>query len=156
MEKDLTKEKQIAILKGTRVLSRRGVKGEKEEKLMVGDLVYDEKNAEYGILLGIKPIIEAGEGMINMLAQKSTLDKIPLTGFPESHTCIVQTISKDEKIGCPIARIRYTKSSYLKRIEEIHEEVQTLSDLDCHCQNECFLECSPECSLWKYKTSGKG
>ena len=82
MGKDLTKEKQIAILKGTRVLSRRGVKGKKEEKLMVGDLVYDEKNAEYGILLGIKPIIEAGEGMINMLAQKSNFDKIPLTGFP--------------------------------------------------------------------------
>ena len=133
MEKDLTKEKQIEILKGTRVLSRRGVKGKKEEKLMVGDLVYDEKNAEYGILLGIKPIIEAGEGVINMLAQKSNFDKIPLTGFPESHTCIVQTISKDEKIGSrPIARIRYTNSKYLKRIEEIHEEVQTLSDLDCH------------------------
>ena len=152
MEKDLTKEKQIEILKGTRVLSRRGVKGKKEEKLMVGDLVYDEKNAEYGILLGIKPNIEAGEGMINMLAQKSNFDKIPLTGFPESHTCIVQTISKDEKIGSrPIARIRYTNSKYLKRMEEIHEEVQTLSDLDCHCQNECFLESSPECSLWKYK-----
>ena len=152
MEKDLTKEKQIEILKGTRVLSRRGVRGKKEEKLMVGDLVYDEKNAEYGILLGIKPNIEAGEGMINMLAQKSNFDKIPLTGFPESHTCIVQTISKDEKIGSrPIARIRYTNSKYLKRIEEIHEEVQTLSDLDCHCQNEFFLECSPECSLWKYK-----
>ena len=152
MEKDLTKEKQIEILKGTRVLSRRGVRGKKEDKLMVGDLVYDEKNAEYGILLGIKPIIEAGEGMINMLAQKSNFAKIPLIGFPESHTCIVQTISKDEKIGSrPIARIRYTNSKYLKRIEEIHEEVQTLSDLDCHCQNECFLECSPECSLWKYK-----
>ena len=155
MEKELTKEKQIEILKGTRVLSRRGMKGKKDEKLMVGDLVYDEKNAEYGILLGIKPVI-VGEGMINMLAQKSTLDKIPLSSFPESHTCIVQTISKDEKIGCPIARIRYTSSKYLSRIEEIHEEVQTLTDLDCHCQNECFLECSPECSLWKYKTSGKG
>lgn len=156
MEKDLTKEKQIAILKGTRVLSRRGVKGKREERLMVGDLVYDEKNAEYGILLGIKPIIdEDGEGrMINMLTQKSNFDKIPLTGFPESHVCIVQTISKDEKL-CPIARIRYTNSKYLKRIEEIHEEVQTLSDLDCHCQNECFLECSPECSLWKYKMFGK-
>lgn len=153
MEK-LDKEKQIAILKGTRVLSRRGVKGKKEEKLMVGDLVYDEKNAEYGILLGIKPMIEAGEGMINMLAQKSGLDKINLQTFPESHTCIIMTISKDEKIGYQTARIRYTNSKYLKRIEEIHEEVQTLTDLDCHCQNECFLECSPECSLWKYKTSG--
>ena len=154
MEKELTKEKQIAILKGTRVLSRRGVKGKKEEKLMVGDLVYDEKNAEYGILLGIKPIIGAGEGMINMLAQKSTFDKIPLTGFPESHTCIVMTLSKDERIGAWTARIRYTSSKYLSRTEEIHEEVQTLTDLDTHCQNECFLECSPECSLWKYKTSG--
>lgn len=152
MEKELTKEKQIEILKGTRVLSRRGVKGKKDEKLMVGDLVYDEKNAEYGILLGIRPII-VGEGMINHLAQKATFDKIPLTGFPESHTCIVQTISKDEKIGCPIARVRYTNSRYLSRIEEIHKEVQTLTDLECHCQNECFLECSPECSLWKYKTS---
>lgn len=155
MEKDLSKEKQEAILKGTRVLSRRGVKGKKDVKLMMGDLVYDEKNAEYGILLGVKPIIECGEGMINHIAQKSNLDKIPLTSFPEYHTCIVMTLSKDQKIGMWTARIRYTSSKYLSRTEEIHEEVQTLSDLDCHCQNECFLECSPECSLWKYKTSGK-
>ena len=33
MEKDLTKEKQIAILKGTRVLSRRGVKGKEGRKV---------------------------------------------------------------------------------------------------------------------------
>ena len=153
MEKDLSKEKQIAILKGTRVLARRGVKGKKEEKLMVGDLVYDEKNAEYGILLGIKPMIEAGTSYTEAIARKSALDKIPLTGFPESHTCIVMTISKDEKIGCPTARIRYTKSSYLSRIEEVHEEVQTLTDLDCHCQNECFMACTSECSLWKYRKS---
>ena len=153
MEKELTKEKQIAILKGTRVLSRRGVKGKKEEKLMMGDLVYDEKNSEYGILLGIKPMIEAGEGMANFVAQKSGLDKINLQTFPESYTCIIMTISKDEKIGRQTARIRYTNSKYLKRIEEIHEEVQTLTDLECHCQNECFMECNQECSLWKYRKS---
>ena len=153
MEKDLSKEKQIAILKGTRVLSRRGVKGKKEEKLMVGDLVYDEKNAEYGILLGIKPMIEAGTSYTESIARKSVFDKIPLIGFPESRICIVMTISKDEKLGCPSARIRYTESSYLSRIEEVHEEVQTLTDLDCHCQNECFMECTSECSLWKYRKS---
>lgn len=150
MEK-LDKEKQIAALKGTRVLSRRGVKGKKEEKLMMGDLVYDEKNAEYGILLGIKPMIEAGEGVINFIANKAIQEKINLQTFPEHHTCIIMTISLDKNIGRQTARIRYTNSKYLKRIEEIHEEVQTLTDLDCHCQNECFLECSPECSLWKYK-----
>ena len=148
MEKELTKEKQIAILKGTRVLSRRGVKGKKEEKLMMGDLVYDEKNAEYGILLGVKPMIEAGEGVTNFVANKAIQEKINLQTFPEYHICIIMTLSKNQIWG---ARIRYTNSKYLKRIEEIHKEVQTLTDLDCHCQNECFLECSPECSLWKYK-----
>ena len=145
-------EKQIAVLKGTRALSRRGVKGKKDTKLMCGDLVYDEKNKEYGILLGIKPFIEGGDHFIEEIVRKSTLDKIPLTSFPDPQTCILMTISKDEKLGTWTARIRYTKSGYLSRVEEVHEKAQTLTDLEIHCKYECFLECNPECSLWKYKS----
>ena len=144
----MEKEKQIAILKGTRVLSQRGVKGKGDIKLMCGDLVYDEKNKEYGILLGIKPMIA---GNSNFLAKKSVLDKIPIQTFPEAQTCIVMTISKEDKMGFWQSRIRYTASGYLKRVEDVHEEEQTTTDLETHCKYECFLECNPECSLWKYK-----
>jgi hypothetical protein len=144
---------EIDVLKGVRVLSRRGVKGKGDVKLMMGDLVYDEKNNENGILLAVKPPIEVGKYMENNVAEKSMLANIPIQTFPEANTCTIMTLSKDPKTGENMLRVRYTASKYLKRIEEVHEEVQTLTDLDNHCQNECFLECNPECSLWKYRKS---
>jgi hypothetical protein len=144
---------EIDVLKGVRVLSQRGVKGKGDEKLMMGDLVYDEKNKENGILLAVKPPIELGKHVKNRVAGKSMLSNIPIQTFPEANMCIVMTLSKDPKTGENMLRVRYTASSYLKRIEEIHEEVQTLTDLDNHCQNECFMECNQECSLWKYRKS---
>ncbi len=144
---------EIDILKGVRVLSRRGVKGKGDVKLMMGDLVYDEKNNENGILLAVKPLIESGKYMENNVAQKSMLANIPIQTFPEANTCTIMTFSKNPNTGQNMLRVRYTASKYLKRIEEVHEEAQTLTDLDNHCQNECFLECNPECSLWKYRKS---
>jgi len=139
------------ILEGVRVLSRRGVQGKGGERLMMGDLVYDEKNNEPGILLAVKPPIEIGKHMEDKVAEKSMLANIPIQTFPEANTCTVMTLSKDPTTGENMLRVRYTASSHLKRIEEVREEVQTLTDLECHCQNECLLECDPECSLWKYR-----
>ena len=144
---------EIDVLKGVRVLSRRGVKGKGDEKLMMGDLVYDEKNNENGILLAVKPPIEIGKHVENNVAGKSMLANIHIQTFPEANTCTIMTFSKDPKTGEHMLRVRYTASSHLRRIEEVHEEVQTLTDLDNHCQNECFMECNPECSLWKYRKS---
>ena len=62
-------KKQEEILRRTGILSRRGVLGINDAKLEVGDIVYDEKNKEYGILLGVRPDIT------NKDAIKSFLNK---------------------------------------------------------------------------------
>ena len=55
-------------------------------------------------------------------------------------------------------RVRYVSSKELIKLVEPDKEFKTeksLSDLERHCKEECFMQCSEECSLWKYSTSGK-
>lgn len=134
-------EDELKVLKGVRVLSKRGVLGKGDIKLSIGDLVYDEKNKEYGILLSVKPEIDS-------TIRFSIFDKIPLQTFPTSHTCVILTYSKGDN---NTVRVRYTNSRQLTRIEG---ETRP-NDIDKHCQEECIMECSKDCSLWKYRTSVK-
>ena len=134
----------VKVLKGVRVLSRRGVLGRGDIKLSIGDLVYDEKNKEYGILLSVKPEAESIRSTIRF----SIFNKIPLQTFPTTpHTCVILTYSS----GDDTVRVRYTNSRQLTRIEG---ETRP-NDIDKHCQKECIMECSKDCSLWKYRTSVK-
>ena len=75
------------MLKGVRVLSQRGVKGKGDEKLMMGDLVYDEKNNENGILLAVKPPIEIGGRMKDFVA-KNQCSLIFLSKHFRRPTCV--------------------------------------------------------------------
>lgn len=144
------KEKLVKALKGIRVESRRSLVGKGESVIKVGDIVWSEKNKEYGIVLGVKPI-ETGEYLLEKMEKKSMFDGIKFSRFPEKDCCILLTLSQDTHPGLYEARVRYTGSQYLEKAEVVSEEVETLSDLNQHCQNECFMECSEDCSLWKYK-----
>lgn len=150
----ISQEDQINLLKGAQVVSKGGVIGKNNQVLFPGDLVYDEKNKEVGMLLGIKPLIDGDASLIKKFIDKS--HQITLLNKPEKTTCILLTISYDSEFGVHKTRIRYTKSSYLKKLGDTKSKSgDSVSDLDIHCQYECFMECSEECSLWKYKRTNK-
>jgi hypothetical protein len=150
----LSKEEQINLLKGIRSLSNGcGVVGKNKQILLPGDLVYDEKNKEYGIFMGIKPLIDHNTTLMKKFIQQA-FSKI-LDPKPEYQTCALMTISVKPGGSTHEIRIRYTNSRWLEKIVEQDGQETSVSDLDHHCQYECFMECSAECSLWKYKRTPK-
>ena len=112
------------------------------EKYEYGDFVYDTKNNEYGIFLGIKPVDirnhpESLDAQIENLVKK-----------PGNSTSMILTLSKDEN-NSYITRIRYTNSRFLSKVMS-DKKVDTTTDLDKYCKNICFMDCSKDCPLWKY------
>lgn len=137
----MEKDKQVNVLKGVLGLSERGVKGKDGRKIYPRDIVTDTKNKELGIMLGVKPMIE------NKAIRGRVIANIPTSA--EEQTAVLLTI-QETVTDRPGLRIRYTSSKFLEKLGE-DEEPASLTDLQQHCENECFLECSQECSLWKYK-----
>ena len=112
------------------------------EKYEYGDFVYDTKNNEYGIFLGIKPV-DIGNHPESLDDQMEKLVK-----KPGSSTLMILTLSKDEN-NSYITRIRYTNSRFLSKVMS-DKKVDTITDLDKYCKNICFMDCSKDCPLWKY------
>ena len=112
-----------------------------------GDIVYDSKNNEHGIVLGEKPSPVCGNikqllsmnsnhcTILNFIIFLATFYKVP--GYENNYDW----------------RIRYTNSRYLVKIEDIRlaRKTQSDSDLKNFCENSCFLDCSADCPLWKYR-----
>ena len=149
MEED-KKSLYIKVLKGIRAKSRETLLGKSDLILKTGDIVFDEVNNEYGIILGIKPIA-SGEWLLDRMVEAANFDNINFSKFPDKNTCILLTLWENKETGMVESRVRYTNSRYLSRIEKDLKDSQ-ITDLDFHCQNECFMECSKECSLWKYRS----
>lgn len=102
-----------------------------------GDLVYDIKHEEHGVVLGQKPEL-----------LKTDVDLIMVDPKPRVLTYMIMTVSKNED-GELKTRIRYTSRGYLRLIPEDHRKA--LSDLDWHCSMECVSQCCNLCSLSKHK-----
>ncbi len=106
-----------------------------------GDLVYDEKNNEHGIIIGEKPDIATIDEQLGIL-QSSRRTK----------TYLVLTITEDDSIDeGKKTRIRYTNSRYLRSIPDSLED-NSITDLELFCSKQCIMECSEDCILKKYKT----
>ncbi len=104
-----------------------------------GDLVYDEKNSEHGIILGEMPYPDM-------------VDEQMRRGRIRSKTYIILTLttkSKEEGEGLK-TRIRYTNSRFLRGIEDSMKD-NSLADLDIFCGHQCIMDCSDDCILRKYK-----
>ena len=105
-----------------------------------GDLVYDEKNHEHGIVLGEKP-------------DPDVIDEQSRKGRARTKTYVVLTITTkqdgidDEGLK---TRVRYTNSRYLREIKDSMKD-NSLADLDMFCGHQCIMECSDDCVLRKYK-----
>ena len=140
-----------------------------KESLGVGDIVFDKKNSEYGIIISCHPGSIPDEQTLKSLLGENNKIEIAYYASEESRpssynslgTLILLTITTSDgsrgiKVGSPMFRIRYTNVKYIEKIslsgDEDFKTADSLSDLENHCKNECFLDCSEECSLWKYKS----
>ena len=131
----------MGLLKSCRrVLSLRK-NGAVDHVFEVGDLVYDSRTEEHGVVLGEKPDLE------NLPAQTSNITT-KRTKVGETRTYIVLTITTDQQTGQRKTRIRYVNRHNLRLIGE---DRNTMTDLDKFCSKQCIQECSPVCSLYKYK-----
>ena len=112
-----------------------------------GDIVYDSKNNEHGIVLGEKPSPVCGniKQLLSMNSNQRTSGNV---------TMFLATFYKVPGYENNYDwRIRYTNSRYLVKIEDIRlaRKTQSDSDLKNFCENSCFLDCSADCPLWKYR-----
>lgn len=104
-----------------------------------GELVYDERTSEHGVVLGELPDFD-------ILSQQTS--KV-LSTKSRTRKYIVLTITTDQETGARKARIRYVNSHYLRLIPE--KDRNSMTDLDTFCSEQCIQECSDVCALYKYK-----
>lgn len=149
---ELFMDDKINALKGLKKLIGKEFTGKKNIALKAGDIVLDEKNKEYGIIVGIKPKL-TGDQLISVLGSDKEIEKIHPSGKSKDELLVLLTISTNA--GIADIRLRYTSSKYVMRIEsdnKVNEEVNLIKSLvENHCQGECILDCDSCCSLWKYK-----
>ncbi len=132
-----TKEIVALIKKCKRVLEfRRGTLP--DNIFEQGDLVYDKRNKEHGVVLGEKPEVWEIDTQIT---------PVPLER--RSRTYIVLTITTDENDELK-TRIRYVSYKNLRSIQDSLKD-KSLTDLEVFCSQQCIMECSEDCVLRKYK-----
>ena len=102
-------------------------------KFEFGDIVLDTKNKELGFVIGPFEIYGNIDGVQS--GQKQRL-------------YLVATFSRtDSKY-----RVRYVPDNFLESINlEPKESELRKNDLEMFCSNQCIMDCSSECLLWKYK-----
>ena len=137
----------ISLLKSCKkVLEMRKRPDPYDEYFEAGDLVYDQRTEEHGVVLGEKP-------ELNILSYQLSHKMTSRKDCPEGDTIhyIVLTITTDQESGERKTRIRYVNRHNLRRVEE-HENIKSsMSDLDVFCSKQCIQECSSDCALYKYK-----
>ena len=103
-----------------------------------GDLVYDQRTEEHGVVLGEMPDFSLMHQQISkVLSTKS-----------RTRRYIVLTVTTDQDTGEKKARIRYVNSHNLRLVPE---DRNSMTDLDTFCSKQCIQECSSVCALYKYK-----
>ena len=131
-----TKEIMSLLKSCKRVLETKRSRLGKAGMFVSGDLVYDSRVEEHGIVLGERPILK------HLGAQTKASET-------RSRIYIVLTITTDQETGELKTRIRYSINHCLRLIEE--NDKNSLSDLDIFCSSQCIQECSEDCVLYKYK-----
>lgn len=146
-----TKEIMQTLKNCRKVLNLRSKRGERMEVdynlFERGDLVYDMRVEEHGVVIGEKPDLRF---LVDQVSHIST----HRNELGSSKTYIVLTISnrKDEESGETSlqTRIRYSNGHNLRLIEETNDAP---SDLEKFCNQQCIMECVDDCILRKYKRS---
>lgn len=101
-----------------------------------GDLVIDTRDKELGFIIGPFTIDDDIKTAIERQKEQKHLIYLIVTYF-----------NKDKKY-----RVRYVPDRFLEPInlEPKGSELRK-NDLEMFCSNQCIMDCSSECLLWKYK-----
>ncbi len=133
----------LAILKACRtILDMKRNPAIQDNIFERGDLVYDSRTEEHGVVLGEMPNLDFLPSQVS-----HTMSKRIKEG--ETRKYLVLTITTDQDTGKKRTRVRYVNRHNLRLIVE--KDRNTLSDLDKFCSRQCIQECSSLCSLYKYK-----
>lgn len=140
--------RQVLQLRSTRGKTSNPYK--EENSFEHGDLVYDMRHEEHGVVLGEMPDVDNIIAQISNITTPRMVDYSVQTyeskGAGNSKTYIVLTITtKDEKLK---TRIRYSNGNYLRLVQESNTPT---SDLEIFCSQQCIMECTADCVLRKYK-----
>ena len=139
-----TKEIMSIIKSCRRIVTYERSTVDTDANFEAGDLVYDIKHEEHGVILGKKPeivCIEAGTDQNG--------DFVVEEDGPYGAIYVVLTLSRTDA-GLLKTRVRYTGTRFLRLIMDDRVE-RRQSDLDWHCSMECVSQCCDLCSLQKHK-----
>ena len=100
-----------------------------------GDIVYDDKNQEFSIVMG--------------LVDRSGTDFNDTEGEISSNPTIL-LLTKDYD-NDSATRVRYTRKNRLTKLEDFKGISFSKNDLKTFCDSQCIQDCSEDCILWKYK-----
>lgn len=97
-----------------------------------GKLIYDTKNKEYGFVVG-------------------QFDSIDPEKKGKKRRLLLVTRGDED------FRVRYTEENFVKELRDVVDTVSinTCSqNINYYCQEQCIMECSEQCALFKYKVNG--
>ena len=142
--------KVISLVNSCIAARDRVIEGSSDPNLQLGSIVFDTRDCEIGFVVG--PVDVFGVTKRTYV----TSNKLE-TG--DSYYIIITKVDKDdsnrlEKDSFNF-RVRYIKRKSLlplkldSNIDDLSNN--STSDLDIFCSNQCIMECSSECKLYKYK-----
>lgn len=107
-------------------------------KYELGDLVIDTRDRELGFVVG----------PFTMMSDSDTKTAIQRQAEQKGLMYLTVTYSNIDKRY----RVRYVPNRFLEPIYlEPKESELRKSDFEKFCENQCIMDCSSECLLWKYK-----
>lgn len=93
-----------------------------------GRLVYDTKNKEYGIIIG---------PFTSIIPEKKDKKRLLLV-----------------TLGDEDFRVRYTEQHKVKYLKDCIDDITEKTSKQCisyFCEEQCIMECSDQCALFKFK-----
>ena len=134
----LTKEKLEKVLRSMKLITT-----DLDAELAHGDIVFDSKNSEFGVVLSKKPL------------NIEEFNKVSSAPY------VLLTLSRDGDEGDYIFRVRYTHPKNIRRLESSDiipgkGEKEITKDMRKFCKDFCIMDCGEDCALYKYtRKNGK-
>lgn len=132
----INREDILNLLSIGRRIVGKTVYSKDNHELSYGDAIFDLKNKEVGIYLGTKPDHVDLESKDKI--KKSKIDILVL---------LTMEIN-DSEINW---RIRYTPSNLVNFLKSDSKDLE--KDLKRFCNNQCIMDCSEDCYLWRWKNN---
>ena len=119
---------------------------DEDNEFKFGNVVFDKRNSEFGIVLCKKPVDMTTRDLDNGSVR-------------QQDTYLVLTLSEDTRDsseyrhGVLLFRIRYVSESFIQPLDDtslVESDNGFSKDLKTFCGEQCFMTCSPSCALYKH------